>query len=705
MDKNTLRGLIFMALLIIGFMWLNSPSKEEQERQRQLAEQQAQAEQQKAAEGAVLTLDSISPDEIVNIRATVRQYGKRDSVNDVYSLRGANSTLSVNGSGDISGTVNAAGTQVAVADILNRNLHRVPKNVMASAVKTLKTDIDGISRYQGFAKFLSGDSAVTRLANKDITLEISNKGGSIARATLNNYDSYDSTKVEMMAPGRDSYSFTLTSATRRFVTSEFYFTPVVESDSTVLMQLDLGGGAVFGFRYTLPKEGYLVQMDVVQAGMASVIPPSVATIDFNWNSMMTRTEAGRVYEERQSGLYYQLAGGDVDNLSESGDDDEDLTQRVKWVGFKNQFFSSVIIARTNFTSAELKSVELENNPDFIKSMSMASTLEYSSSLANPASFTFFIGPNSYPLLKDLEKNIVPDENLHLTKLIPLGWSLFRWINTLIIIPVFTFLGHYISNYGIIILLLTIFIKIILFPFTYKSYMSQAKMRVLQPEIKAINEKYPGQENAMKRQQETMALYSRAGASPFSGCLPMLLQLPILVAMFQFFPSAIELRGESFLWAKDLSAPDAIVSWTTNIPFISGTFGNHISLFCLLMTVTNIIYTKINMQSQPTGDSMPGMKWMMYLMPVMFLVFFNNYAAGLSYYYFVSLLITIIQTYIFRRVVDEEKVRATMEANAKNPKKKKKSGFMARLEEAQRKQQAMIREQQKNAGKGGANRRR
>ena len=290
----------------------------------------------------------------------------------------------------------------------------------------------------------------------------------------------------------------------------------------------------------------------------------------------------------------------------------------------------------------------------------------------------------------------PDEDLHLTKLIPLGWSLFRWINTLIVIPVFDLLGRFISNYGIIILLLTIFIKIILFPFTYKSYMSQAKMRVLAPDIKAINEKYPGKENAMKRQQETMALYSRAGASPFSGCLPMLLQMPILIAMFNFFPSAIELRGESFLWAKDLSAPDAIVSWTTNIPFISSTFGNHISLFCLLMTVVNIIYTRINMQNQPGNDAMPGMKWMMYLMPLMFLVFFNNYASGLSLYYFLSLLITIAQTFIFRRVVSEEKVRQTMRENAKKPKKK--SGFMARLEEAQRQQQAMLREQEKQRAK-------
>ena len=265
---------------------------------------------------------------------------------------------------------------------------------------------------------------------------------------------------------------------------------------------------------------------------------------------------------------------------------------------------------------------------------------------------------------------------------------------------FDFLGKYIANYGIIILLLTIFIKLILFPFTYKSYMSQAKMRVLAPEIKEINDKYPGKENAMRRQQETMALYSRAGANPMSGCLPMLLQLPILIAMFRFFPSAIELRGESFLWAADLSAPAFVIHLPFAIPFL----GSNLSLFCLLMTAVNIIYTRINLQNQPGGNQMPGMKWMMYLMPVMFLVFFNNYASGLSYYYLLSLLITIVQTYVFRRIVDENKVRAAMRANASKPKKK--SGFMARLEEAQRKQQAMLREQERQRGgrKGGNNKR-
>ncbi|MDE5874439.1 MAG: membrane protein insertase YidC, partial [Muribaculaceae bacterium] len=334
---------------------------------------------------------------------------------------------------------------------------------------------------------------------------------------------------------------------------------------------------------------------------------------------------------------------------------------------------------------------LKNKPYFLKNFSAeAVSNDYDWNAEVPASFSLFIGPNLYPLLSHLDKQTVADEDLKLTKLIPLGWSIFRWINTGVVIPLFNFLGSFISNYGIIILIMTILIKLVLFPLTYKSYMSQAKMRILAPDIKEINDKYPGTENAMIRQQKTMALYSKAGANPMSGCLPMLLQMPILFAMFSFFPSAIELRGESFLWAKDLAAPDAIISWSGNIPIITEYFGNHISLFCLLMTVTNIIYTRINMQSQSGG--MPGMKWMMYLMPLFFMVFFNNYAAGLSYYYFLSLLITIAQTYAFRFFVKEEDVRKTMAENAK--KAKKKCGFMARLEEMQKQQQAMLREQQK-----------
>ncbi|WP_304425261.1 membrane protein insertase YidC [uncultured Duncaniella sp.] len=691
MDKNTLTGLLLMGLVIFGFMWLNKPSAEELERQRQERARMEAEATQKAADLGDLTLDSITPAETASIAATIRELGQSDTLIGLTRLHVDNVNLTLDAQGQVAGTVEANGQQIPVAPLLANDVASMKPSVAAAAVRNLREGLATAARYRGFARHLSGDSTTVTLANNLLTLEISNKGGAIARASLNDYKSYDSTAVTLLAPATDSYSVTLTSATQRFETSEFFFTPVVENDSTVTMMLDLGDGASWGIRYTLHPDSYLVGIDVVQSGMQAIIPSSVATMDFTWHQKMRRLEAGRVFEERNSALYYMFPDGDVDNLSEGSDDSEEINQRLKWVSCKNQFFSAVLMARSNFAAAELSSRILEHDPDYIKKMEIALTLDYSATLANPASFVMYLGPNSYPIMKDVEKNIFPDENMHLTNLIPLGWPIFRWISTLIIIPVFSFLGSFISNYGIIILILTIFIKVILYPFTYKSLISQAKMRLLAPELKAINEKYPGNENAMKRQQESMALYSRAGANPMSGCLPMLLQMPVLVAMFWFFPSAIELRGESFLWAKDLAAPDAIISWTADIPLISSTFGNHISLFCLLMTITNIVYTYLNMQTQ-ASSGMPGMKWMMYLMPLMFLFIFNNYAAGLSYYYLLSLLITIIMTFIFRKVVSEEKMRAKMAENAKKPKKK---GWMAtKLEEAQKQQEAMLREQQR-----------
>lgn len=694
MDRNSIIGLLLMGLIIFGFTYINRPSPEELERQRIEREQMQAQEAEKAADPGALKFDSITAAEVATIKSTVRELGVTDSLTGVSTLKVDKADIRLTADGTLEGTVDADGRIVPVADIIS-NSSALPANVGVPATTNLRKALATVARYRGFARHISGDSTTVKLENKLLSLELSNKGGVISRATLRDYDSYDSTKVMLLSPETDLYSFTLTSANQRFETREFYFTPVQLSDSSVLMRLDLGDGASWGIKYTLPEDSYLVNIDIVQEGMQSIIPSSVASMDFKWHQKMRRNEAGRVFEERNSALYYMYIDGDVDNLSENGDDEEEINQRLKWVSCKNQFFSAVLMARTNFSGGNLSSTELKDNPDFIKEMDLDMTVEYSAAAANPASFVMYLGPNSYPIMNSLGKEIFPEENMHLTKLIPLGWPIFRWINTLIVIPVFTLLGSFISNYGIIILLLTIFIKLILFPFTYKSLMSQARMRLLAPEIKAINDKYPGNENAMKRQQETMALYSRAGANPLSGCLPMLLQMPILVAMFWFFPSAIELRGEPFLWAKDLSAPDAIISWNATIPFISSTFGNHISLFCLLMTVTNIIYTRVTMQTQ-ASSGMPGMKWMMYLMPVMFLFIFNNYAAGLSYYYFLSLLITIVQTYIFRKVVSEEKMRAKMAAAAKKPKKK--SGFMARLEEAQRKQQQMLREQQKRQGK-------
>ncbi len=707
MDKNTLLGMILMGMVLFGFMMFTEGNKQNRDA---LVEETAQTQAEKAEKEQSLRIDTITAAEAAAVPAIMRQIGteRTDSLAPAeYRYRTDKVNLLYDGTA-VTGTVQAVDTVLTYAAVTGAQFgdDLSPANRRA-AIENLRSALADADRYRGFARYLSGEDRTVTLKNDLLELEIASKGGRISRATLQKYFTYlpnkqnekqiDTAKVEICRPEDASYSFVLTSATNRFDTADFYFTPEQVNDSTVVMKLDLGDGASWALRYTLAPDSYVVRMEVVQSGMQKIIPPSVATADFVWAQKLARNERGRTFEERNSGLFYKFLGDSPDDLAMQGDKQKSLDQRLKWIAFKNQFFSTVMIPRTSFTSAEVATVDLRETPGYLKDLSAKATMDYTSTQEVPVAIDIFMGPNLYPLLSGLDSQLKAskdDPSLELTRLIPLGWTLFRWINTLIIIPVFTFLSGFISNYGIIILLLTIFIKIILFPFTYKSYMSQAKMRVLAPEIKEINDKYPGNENAMTRQQKTMALYSKAGASPFSGCLPMLLQMPILIAMFSFFPSAIELRGESFLWAKDLAAPDVICTLPFTIPW----FGNHVSLFCLLMTVTNIIYTRINMASQPSSSSMPGMKWMMYLMPVMFLFFFNDYASGLSYYYFLSLLITIVQTYIFRMVVDDKKVRARMAENAKKPRKK--SGFMARLEEMQRQQQAMLREQQKKGGRKG-----
>ncbi len=694
MDKNTMLGLLLMGAVILGFMWLNQPEVDPNSPMPQ--EQPVSGQEQVLADNALAgTADSLTVAEYNMLAGAVKQYGTPDSTGRstlvTPQMQLSSDGRSLQGYVTVDSAVISINSLVALTPGLS-SAPLPPVQVMNKAVAAVKEELRDLSQYRSFARYLKGTDKTVRLDNGLVALDLSSKGGMISRAELKKYDCYRGGSVVVCDSVNDSYSFILNSGDREFDTRDLYFTPIQENDSTVLMNLDLGGSSL-GLRYTLAPESYVVRLEVIQKGMEAVIPSNVATMDFLWHQKMTRQEEGRMFEERNSAIYYKYAGGDVENLSEAKNDDKEINERVKWIGYKNQFFSMVFIPHSYFSNAELRSEVLDKlDPTYLKEMDAVATLDYSSSSPNPATFDIFIGPNLYPMLSDLSKNLQPDDNLNLTRLIPLGWALFRWINTWIVIPVFDILGKWFTNYGIIILLLTIFIKLIIFPFTYKSYMSQAKMRLLNPEIKAINDKYPGQDNAMVRQQKTMELYSRAGANPMAGCLPMLLQMPVLIAMFTFFPSAIELRGQSFLWVKDLSAPDAIVSWTGNIPLVTAYFGNHISLFCLLMTVTNIIYTRITMANQPSGSTMPGMKWMMYLMPIMFLVFFNNYAAGLSYYYFLSLLITIIQTYVFRHVVNEDKMRAKMQEAARKPRKK--SGFMARLEEAQRQQQAMLREQQK-----------
>ncbi len=697
MDKNTIYGLLLMAAIFFGFMWLQ-PKNENPDAQKNATDDAPAA--QSASSGA----DSLSASEREWLVSNIAENGTVKVLADSSRV----TTIDENGlhltlRGDsISGTVEVGGRQLQYADIVNRNLGKISIAEQRNGIEILRARSASMGRFGKFARFLSGRDTVVKVENDALALQISAKSGSITRAELKKYDTeYSSVetekrkeKVVIFQDSTNSMAFGLP-LPQDISTRDLYFTPRVLNDSTVLMALEMTHDAYWGIEYTLPKgESYLVRMRIVQKGMAPIVQSNNRNLRVDWKQDIKRQEKGRMFEERNSGLYYKFAGGSVENLSEAKNDSEERQAKIKWIAFKNQFFSSVLISKRPFNTADFDSKVLKGS-DYLKSLETTAVVnDYDWSAENPVSFDYFIGPNLYPLLSSIDKKAETDEDLSLTRLIPLGWSLFRWINTGVIIPIFNLLGSWISNYGIIILILTLIIKLVLFPLTYKSMKGQAKMRILAPDIKALNDKYPGQENAMLRQQKTMALYSKAGANPMSGCLPMLLQMPILFAMFTFFPSCIELRGQSFLWVHDLSAPDAIISWSGNIPLITEYFGNHISLFCLLMTAVNIIYTYINMQNQPS--QMPGMKWMMYLMSVFFMVFFNNYAAGLSYYYFLTLLITIIQTYAFRYFVKEEDVRRQMAENAKKPKKK--SGFMARLEEMQRQQQQMLKEQQKQKGR-------
>ena len=679
MDKNSITGLLLIAAIMFGFFYLTKPKdngRQDSTRQTTVTEQPAETS---GAADVFLGADS------ARLVQAIRLTGMPgDDGSYLYSGNGLELTLAADGT--VAGTVRGAGDSIAAP------VGKVMANQgSAAAGHALRNYLDNCMRYQGLARYSGGTPQEFVLENELVKVTLSTLGARVSQVELKKYKTErgdEPRNIELFTNATDGYGFQFSTAEQRIDTRNFNFEATPEGDSAVVMTIRPTETAEWSVRYALSPDNYIVSMVLSQRGMDSYLPGSTSSMDFEWYQKLGRNEKGRTFEERNSAIYYKYVGQDPDDLDANKNEDEELTGRLRWVAFKNQFFSSVIVAREAFTSANLNSVVLKKSQDYLKDMTMDATLPYTTADGQIAAFDWYFGPNDYSILSDLDDRLNVGEDLDLTRLIPLGWTLFRWINTLIVIPVFNFLGSYIASYGIIILLLTIFIKLIIFPFTFKSYQSQAKMRVLAPEVAKINEKYPDQADALKKQQETMALYSKAGASPFSGCLPMLLQMPVLIAMFSFFPSAIELRGQSFLWAHDLSAPDTIFTLPFSIPF----YGNQVSLFCLLMTIVNIIYMKVSMASQPGGASMPGMKVMMYFMPVMFLFIFNDYASGLSYYYFLSLLITIVQTWAFRQFTNEDKLRAQMAENAKKPRKK--SGWMARLEEASKQAQAAQRAQQR-----------
>lgn len=572
-------------------------------------------------------------------------------------------------------------------------------SIQAQTVSTLQSDSLNSSednalkeKFGVFASASVGKEQFYVIENNLMKVTFSNKGGRIYSVELKNYKTYEGKPLILFEGNTSKFGMNFFAQNRSIETESFYFTP---SDSvadlvlngpevkigkegiekfnesqkgdskTFSMKLFAGDGKYLEYKYTLNYNSYLVGFEVNTKGLSNVITTNSNYLNFNWNITVPRQEKKSQYgEDTYTTIYYKYQDDDVDKISTGKSGAESLRTKTKWISFKQLFFASTLIAEDAFPTADIKTELTKEDPRYLGNFNADIALPYEGKDSESIKMKFFFGPSHYNTLKQYD--------LSMESLINLGYAVVRPVNKWIVIPVFNFLRTFIDNFGIIILLLTVFIKLIIFPFTYKSYHSQAKMKALKPEMDEINAKF-GKDKPMEKQQATMALYKKAGVNPMGGCLPMLFQFPVLIAMFFFFPTSIELRQESFLWATDLSTYDSILRLPFTIPF----YGDHVSLFCLLMTVTTIISTYLNSQTQNT-DAMPGMKTMMYIMPVMFLFILNSYSSGLSYYYFLANVITIGQTYAFRFMIDEEKIRAQIQINKKKPIVKSK--FQQKLEE-------------------------
>ena len=539
-----------------------------------------------------------------------------------------------------------------------------------------------------FFNAMQGKESFTTIQNNLVEITFDNKGGRVYSAMLKDYNGQDGKPVVLFNGSDAEMNFNFYNKKETIQTKDYYFEVVNKTDSSLTMRLTADSDSYIDFTYTLKPDSYLLRFTIQATGMAGKLA-STDYVDISWSQRARQLEKGFTYENRLAELMYKIANDDTDNLSAAKDDEKQIEGRVDWIAFKNQFFSSVFIANQDFDKVNVKSRMEKQGSGYIKDYSAEMNTFFDPTGKQATDMYFYFGPNHYKTLKALDKG--RDDKWELDNLVYLGWPLIRWINKFITINVFDWLSGWGLSMGIVLLILTIIVKIAVYPATWKTYMSSAKMRVLKPKIDEINKKYPKQEDAMKKQQEVMSLYSQYGVSPMGGCLPMLLQFPILMALFMFVPSAIELRQQSFLWADDLSTYDAFITFPFHIPFL----GNHLSLFCLLMTVTNILNTKFTMQQQDTGaqPQMAAMKWMMYLMPVMFLFVLNDYPSGLNYYYFISTLISVGTMIVLRKTTDEDKLLAILEAKKKDPKQMKKTGFAARLEAMQKQQEEMAKAKQ------------
>ena len=529
------------------------------------------------------------------------------------------------------------------------------------------------------------DASVYKLSNDKIDIEFTTKGAQPYSVMIKDYKTYDSTDLYLIKPQMSQLGINLY-AGENVNTKDFVFNVVEHSDSSIVMQLPFSNGGYIQQKYTLPAGSYMVHNELSFVGMDGMIPRNVSMFDIDWSVVIPRLEKGYKNEKQYSKLDYYFDGDKKpEEIGRGRDASKRIDSRFKWFAFQQQFFSAIMTSPSDFASGTLE-VKYFNEDDPSRNLMTCSAKLRSEFQAGSGNVTvpydFYFGPNDYRGLKSFDQKY--------EKIVPLGGWLVAWFSRLVIIPCFDFLGKFISNYGIVILLMTLLIKLLISPLTLKSYKSSAKMQVIKPEIDQLNKKYPNEKDAMKKQQAMMDLYQKAGISPMGGCLPMLLQMPILFAMFRFFPASIELRQQKFLWADDLSAYDSIIDFGFNIPLI----GDHLSLFALLMAVTMFFYSKMTSGQMADDPNMAGMKFMsVWLMPIMMFFICNNLSSALSYYYLLSNIITMGMTWYLKKfVVTEEKVRAQMLAASVKPKAKSK--WQQRLEEAQKMQEQMQKQQRK-----------
>ena len=551
-----------------------------------------------------------------------------------------------------------------------------------------------------FYQSLKGTSEQVVLKNDKLELTLDTKGGTLTKAVIKNFKSIDSTDhVTLFDQDDHQMNFLLAGKQENIVTQDLYFTPSEQTDTTVTMTAAAHNGGSVVLKYRLGRD-YLLSMSLQVNGLAGFFAPSYKEVEIEWNDHCRQQEKGFSFESRYTGLFYKEAhDGGTDNLPETSDKTETIEEPLDWVAFRNQFFSAALISKDNFAAnATLSSVQDQKGSGYLKRFEARLKTAFDPTGQKASEFEMYIGPNNFRLIQAVEQQSQFGKDLDLEQLVNLGWWLLRWINRWLTLYVFDWLTGLGLNMGIVLILITLLLKGITFPMVKKSYMSSAKMRVLKPKFEEATKQYDKPEDQMKKQQEMMSLYSKYGVSPLSGCLPMLIQMPIWLAMFFFVPNAIQLRGESFLWMSDLSTYDPIIEWGKNIWGI----GDHLSLTCILFCAAQLIYTWFSMQQQKDqmmgqqAEQMKVMQWMMYLMPLMFFFIFNDYSSGLNFYYFISLFMSAAIMYTLRKTTDDAKLLAILEANyqANKNNPKKQSNFAARLEEMQRKADAM-REQQRN----------